>query len=510
MVTERTLSRLIILTPIVTILAFAVVMIYLVVTSQYQDFQRESAQLESEYIDRQKQLLREENEKIHAYINYHRNLYSDQDPEEVKERIIDWIESVRYGLNGYIWVHDTNHHLIAHPFRQESIGKNDTKSTDATGALIFQEFIKAATQNPRGDFVEYYWARPDFGAPAKKIGFLKLEPQYGWVIGTGVYVDDIYAAIEAKKNTIEAQIDAYVRIIILTALALTAIFGIISYTQSRTMLLTIRAYKAQVTQNEQSLKELNATLSERIKEALEEAKTKDKALLHQSRLAQMGEMLSLIAHQWRQPLAEVLGIFMELETAAKFGQADQNYIENEAKEGDKLVRYMSKTIDDFRNFFKPEHKKTSFSIKSACEEALSLANPSLRHECIHVSLHVKEDSMILGYPLAFAQVILNLILNAKDALMQSQPQNPQINIEIWKEVDKAFIKVTDNGGGIDSAIFNQLFEPYVSTKKSAGTGLGLYMAKMIIERHLEGKISVTTSADGTTFLIKIPKQRSKE
>ncbi len=118
--------------------------------------------------------------------------------------------------------------------------------------------------------------------------------------------------------------------------------------------------------------------------------------------------------------------------------------------------------------------------------------------------------MILGYPLAFAQVILNLILNAKDALMQSQPQNPQINIEIWKEADKAFIKVTDNGGGIDNAIFNQLFEPYVSTKKSAGTGLGLYMAKMIIERHLEGKISVTTSADGTTFLIKIPKQRSKE
>ena len=504
MVTERTLPRLIILTPIVTILAFATAMIYLVITSQYQNFQRESTQLEAEYIDRQKQLLREENEKIHAYINYHRNLYAEQDPDEVKERIIDWVESVRYGVNGYIWVHDTSHHLVAHPFRQESIGNDDTNNTDATGALIFQQFINAATQNPRGGFVEYYWARPDFGAPAKKIGFLKLEPHYGWVIGTGVYVDDIYAAIQSKKTLMEAQTDAYVRIILLTALTLTGVFGIISYALSRIMLNTIETYKVQVAQNEHSLKELNATLSERIEAALEEAKEKDKALLHQSRLAQMGEMLSLIAHQWRQPLTEVLGIFMELETAAKFGKADKEYIENEAKEGDKLVRYMSKTIDDFRDFFKPEHAKTAFSIKSACEEALSLAGPSLRHERIHVSLHVREDSTVLGYPLAFAQVVLNLLLNAKDALMQHTPQNPNIHVKIWAEGDFAFVQGSDNGGGIDKNVYEQLFDPYVSTKKSAGTGLGLYMAKMIIEQHLGGEISATTSDDGAIFLIRVP------
>lgn len=221
----------------------------------------------------------------------------------------------------------------------------------------------------------------------------------------------------------------------------------------------------------------------------------------------MSKMLSLIAHQWRQPLTEVLGIFMELETAAKFGKADKEYIENEAKEGDKLVRYMSKTIDNFRDFFKPEDAKTTFSIKSACEEAFSLAHPSLCHERIHVSLLVNKDSTVLGYPLAFAQVVLNLLLNAKDALMQQSPKNPTIQVKIWAAGDFAFVEVIDNGGGIDMDVYPKIFDPYVSTKKSAGTGLGLYMAKMVIEQHLGGEISASTTNKGATFLIKVPYER---
>jgi len=352
--------------------------------------------------------------------------------------------------------------------------------------------------------VEYYWARPLFGAPAKKIGFLKLEPEYGWVIGTGVYVDDIYAQIEEKKSQMESHIDSFVHLILLTALALTAIFGIISYLQSKRILQTITTYKDQVAANERSLKELNASLNKRIQQALKEAKEKEKALLHQSRLAQMGEMLSLIAHQWRQPLSEILGIFMELETAADFGKADKKYIEKSAKEGDRLICYMSKTIDNFRNFFKPEHSKSTFEIKKACQDAINLAKSSLKNEKIAINLLVKEDGKVLGYPLAFSQVILNLLLNAKDALVQKRPKNPQIDIEIYKKNKNIFIQVADNGGGIDKSIYDRLFEPYVSTKKSAGTGLGLYMSKMIIEQHLEGSISVSNSKSGAIFLIRVP------
>ena len=111
----------------------------------------------------------------------------------------------------------------------------------------------------------------------------------------------------------------------------------------------------------------------KITKALEESKQKDKALLQQSRLAQMGEMLSLIAHQWRQPLSEVSAIFMELETASKFGKASREMIAYSAQEADKLLSYMSRTIDDFRHFFKPSRQKEHFSVAYACQEAVTLA-----------------------------------------------------------------------------------------------------------------------------------------
>ncbi|MBO8087248.1 MAG: cache domain-containing protein [Marichromatium sp.] len=503
MVNERTLPRLIILTPIVTILAFAGVMIYSIVTSQYEAFERESHRLETEYIENQKRLLKEENNKIHAYINYHRDLAGGTTPLQTKKQIIGWMESVRYGVNGYIWVHDTNHRLIAHPFRQADIGQDDTHNTDASGALIFQAFINAATESKEGGFVEYLWAKPDSGDPAKKIGFLKLEPTYGWVIGTGVYVDDIYEELAKRKNEMEAQTDAYVRVILLTAFSLTAVFGLMSFLLSKRVLRVLETYKNEVARNEHSLRELNASLSQKINTALEEAKAKDQALLHQSRLAQMGEMMSLIAHQWRQPLSEVLGIFMELETAARFGKANQHYIEQEAKEGDRLVRYMSKTIDDFRSFFKPEKAKERFSVKAACEEALTLASASLRHQHIDVHLHVIQDAWVLGYPSAYAQVMLNMILNAKDAHLERNTVSPRLSIEVDACEGTSIVRIRDNAGGIDEAVLKRLFEPYITTKKSTGTGLGLYMAKMIIEKHLDGVIEAKNTQEGAEFIIKV-------
>lgn len=507
MITERALPRLITLTPIVTILAFASVMIYGIITSQYENFAKESAQLEEEYLKDQKRLLQEENEKIHAYIAYHRGLLQEEDPANIKRQIIGWMESVRYGVDGYVWVHDTAHRLVAHPFRQESIGNDDTNNTDATGALIFRSFIDTAQLFPEGGFVEYYWARPGVETPAKKIGFLKLEPQYGWVIGTGVYVDDIVEELAKRKSHMEAQTDAYVQGVLLIAVFLTAVFGVVSYVISGAMVRVLSAYKESVALKERSLTQLNASLSLRIEAALEEAKAKDQALLHQSRLAQMGEMMSLIAHQWRQPLSEVLGIFMELETAAKFGKADQHYIEKEAKEGDRLIRYMSETIDDFRNFFKPESSKKRFCIQEACQEALTLAHASLKHQHIEVFFSYTQNLWAVGYPSAFAQVVLNVLQNAKDAHAHQGTKAPWIKIDVVREEEQVCVRLSDNAGGVDKEVMGRLFEPYVTTKKGSGTGLGLYMAKMIVEKHLGGNIEVANGEEGAVFTLRIPCER---
>ncbi|WP_024955008.1 sensor histidine kinase [Sulfurospirillum arcachonense] len=529
MFNEKDLPRLIIATPIIAVSLFALLIIYFFVNTQYSNFHEESIELEKEYILRQKNILKNENKKVLDYINYHREIelkraydkfralsksgvkisnetidkYEEEILEKLKIQVIDWIESVRYETNGYVWVHDTSHHLVAHPFRRSSIGHDDTNNTDATGAKIFQKFINIAKQNEEGGFLEYYWAKPEFEAPRKKIGFLALDKEWGWVIGTGLYVDDIESSIYEKKLKLERKIDKYVRIILLIAFSLMILVGLVSYLISKNIVRVFTSYRENVSKKEEALKDFNKILRIRINEALREAKKKDQALLHQSRLAQMGEMISMIAHQWRQPLCEISGIFMELETAAKFDKADKDFIQRESKDGNKLISYMSKTIDDFRDFFKPAKTKKVFSLKEACEEAISLASASLKSENIILDLHVKEELHTSGYKSEFAQVVLNLILNAKDVLIQRAILKPTIVVIIDAEDDKAVVIVSDNGGGIKEDIIQKIYDPYFSTKKSAGTGLGLYMSKMIIEEKMSGELSVSNKNGGARFVVRV-------
>jgi len=527
--TEKNLPRLIIATPIIFVLLFALFIIYFFVNTQYSNFQEESLELEKEYFLRQKNILKNENRRIIEYINFHREVekrrihnkfrellkngfnvtedvvknYEKESIQNLKLQIIKWIEQIRYEQNGYVWVHDTSHHLIAHPFRRQSIGVDDTNNTDSTGTKIFQQFVDIATTHQEGGFVEYYWAKPEFGAPRKKIGFLYLDEEWGWVVGTGLYADDIESSLQKKKLALEKKIDKYVRIILLTALSLMILLGVVSFIISQSIVGVFTSYSQKVSKKEQALKEFNKMLSTRVKEALREAKQKDQALLHQSRLAQMGEMISMIAHQWRQPLSAISGIFMEMETAAKFDKADKNFIQKEARKGDKIISYMSKTIDDFRDFFKPAKTKEQFSLKRACEEAMSLADASVKSRDIILKLYVKKDTEVIGYASEFAQVILNLILNAKDVLIERNIKNPTIHIKVDVENVKAFVSVSDNARGVDESIIDKVFEPYFSTKKTAGTGLGLYMSKMIIEEKMGGKLFVENSEKGATFCIKI-------
>jgi len=511
------------------VLLFALFIIYFFVNTQYSNFKEESSELETEYLLRQKNILKNENRRIIEYINFHREVekkrihnkfrefqksgfnvtediveeYEKESIKKLKSQIIEWIEQIRYEQNGYVWVHDTSHHLIAHPFRQKSIGADDTNNTDSTGVKIFQKFVKVATTHKDGGFVEYYWAKPEFGAPRKKIGFLYLDKEWGWVVGTGLYADDIESSLQKKKLVLEQKIDKYVRIILLTALSLMILLGGVSFIISQNIVSVFTSYSQKVSKKEQALKEFNKMLSIRVKEALREAKQKDQALLHQSRLAQMGEMISMIAHQWRQPLSAISGIFMEMETAAKFGKADKNFIQKESQKGDKIISYMSKTIDDFRDFFKPAKTKELFSLKRACEEAMSLADASVKSRNIALNLYADEDKQVVGYASEFAQVILNLILNAKDVLIERSIENPEISIKIYNENEKSIVSVSDNAGGVDKSIIDKVFEPYFSTKKKAGTGLGLYMSKMIIEEKIGGKLYVKNSKKGAMFCIKI-------
>jgi len=213
----------------------------------------------------------------------------------------------------------------------------------------------------------------------------------------------------------------------------------------------------------------------------------------------------MIAHQWRQPLNQMSYVVMNIESAYEYEELTEEYLNTKVKEANELLEFMSVTIDDFRNYFSPDKAQTKEQINSVIDQAISLIKKTLDSENIDLELSFNAENEVLIYKNEFIQVLLNLIKNARDVLHDKQVQNPKIIVET-KDTDKGVeVSFSDNGGGIDEDILEKIFEPYFSTKdEKNGTGLGLYMSKMIVEEHLGGELSVVNAKDGASFKIKLP------
>ena len=226
---------------------------------------------------------------------------------------------------------------------------------------------------------------------------------------------------------------------------------------------------------------------------IEQEQQKQKALmLQQSRLASMGEMVSGIVHQWRQPLNVISFGLMNIKKNAKGQEKSLETI----KKLNEQVQYMSQTIEDFRNFYNPSKVKEKFGIHQAIKHSHTIISTTLERYQIALSIEVKKDFTLYGHQNELEQVILNIINNAKDAIITSHTQNPTIAILI----DAPMIRIQDNGGGIKKEHLSQIFNPYFSTKES-GDGIGLYLSSIIIEKELKGKIWVESVEQKTTFFI---------
>ncbi|HHS91732.1 MAG TPA: CBS domain-containing protein [Campylobacterales bacterium] len=245
-------------------------------------------------------------------------------------------------------------------------------------------------------------------------------------------------------------------------------------------------------------------------EVLEESRLRrenEYLMMQQSRMASMGEMVGHIAHQWRQPLAQLGGIFMNLESAYTFGDFDKAYLEEKVKQGNEMITYMSQTIDDFHLFFSPERIKESFDLVHYVKRSVDIVLASLDYHHIEVVLEGEEEQFFTkGYPNEFAQAILNLLNNARDALSQSSVNPKKIDIFFSVKNSQISILFCDNGGGISPALLPVVFEPFVTEKQeSGGTGAGLYITRLIIEQKMGGKIEAYNRHDGACFQILLPK-----
>ena len=261
------------------------------------------------------------------------------------------------------------------------------------------------------------------------------------------------------------------------------------------------------------LRQLNKTLEKRIKKEVEKNRNKDRVLFQQSRLAAMGEMIGNIAHQWRQPLSELGIILYKMKKIYKKHSVDNDldYFES-YEDSKKVIKKMSDTIDDFRNFFNPHRPSEAFSIKNALDDAMLVMQGTLHRHEIELKVEIKDEVSIKGYLSEFSQVLINLLNNSKDAFNQNSSDNRVINLEIQKIDDNyAMISFKDNAGGIEKDVIDKVFEPYFTTKHaSMGTGLGLYMSRMIIQNSMGGTLEVQNCDDGVCFNIKVPVCSEKE
>jgi signal transduction histidine kinase len=253
---------------------------------------------------------------------------------------------------------------------------------------------------------------------------------------------------------------------------------------------------------------------------------KEELLLQQSKMAAMGEMIGAIGHQWRQPL-NVIGLLVQsLKDAYEYGELDQALIDRTVDETMKQVYFMSKTIDDFRNFMNPSKKKETFDLKVVTGEVFSLLSAQMKSNYISYSLtcHIHNKTFnnfteiigcgeceITSYKNEFKQVILNLVTNAKDAILDRRKKGlmkggdaGNINIDFHREDKKIIVELTDNGGGIPEENLERIFDSHF-TMKEGGTGIGLYITKNIIEKNMGGKLSVANVEGGAKFTIELGK-----
>jgi PAS domain S-box-containing protein len=250
------------------------------------------------------------------------------------------------------------------------------------------------------------------------------------------------------------------------------------------------------------LEELNITLEQRVKDEVCKNEEKQKVMFLQSRQASLGQMLANVAHQWRQPLTELnLAMFNMKKAALNDEKEELTELYGESKN---IIKNMSQTIDDFTNFFNPQKEKHPFKVSDSINESLNLLEKMLGIEMISVHTDF-QDLKILGISNELTQVIINLIKNSKDAFVSNSILIREISISTKKQDDFALIELQDNAGGISKDNIDNIYEPYFTTKhQSSGTGLGLFMSKMICEQGMDGYLDVASKKGITTFSIKIP------
>ena len=378
--------------------------------------------------------------------------------------------------------------------KSEFVGvyQDGEKLYQSDDAKIFINGLNADGQWHKHQVKDYYF-------------YSRYFKEFNWTLVYGFDTTMMSRSAQNKHVELKKMLTKELDFILKVSVGIILFITLLSLLFSLKINKIFKNYQKEVESREEELEQLNNSLFVRVDQEVKSHREKEKMLTQSAKMAEMGDMLSMIAHQWRQPLNQASYVLMNIESAYEYNELTKEYLESKIKEGNELLEFMSMTIDDFKNYFAPDKSKELVSVDELIKTAISLIKKSLESDGIEIMYAFKSTIQVSLYKNEFIQVILNLIKNSKDVFKEKEILDPRITIRTYEQDSMLIIEFIDNGGGIDAEIIEKVFDPYFSTKESKnGTGLGLYMSKMIIEGHLNATIKVENRDDGACFTIVIP------
>lgn len=515
MITENNLSKTIILTFIIIMSSMVAAISYFYVTNTYDDFEFEMQKFESEYYEDKKKTLKKEINTIIDILNYN-IAKSNLSDEDLKLDAIRLLNNITFEENksNYFFVYEIKDmkggddfaKLIVNPNRLDLVGKYISTNYEDSGGKRFREDFLRDIRVHGESFTKYSYTKPDSNEVKQKLSYFKYYDKWNWIISVGVYTDDIEKEIEIKSKDFKQRVKNQVVQNVVLFVMFLSIAILISIAISQKIDTVLKDYQQKVSSYAKRLEDMNHSLEEKVKKEIEKNREKEQLLVQKSKFIALGEMISNIAHQWRQPLSELSSILMYIKFKYSINALDSKIMEQKTQEADKVLDYMSQTIDDFRNFFMPKKEKEEFALYRVVDTVVSIISSTLKNYNINLQINIDESITLQTYLNEYQQVLLNIMNNAKDVLMEKSIENPTIKITAYENSNYVALYIEDNGGGIKVEPKGKIFEPYFSTKEdSNGTGIGLYMSKIIIDKNMKGKLKVINTKEGAKFGIFIPK-----
>ncbi len=487
---------------------------YYFITKQYEILDRGIEDSKDAYVVSQRKLIRREVDSIIELIQLKRARLSPYDEQEYKKELQDWIRNIRFGADkkNYLLIYKIEDFKGGEKFAKMLVNANrpdlegkyiSAEYEDAHGKKFRKKFLKEIDIYGYA-FVDYMYKKLDSNDVRPKVSYFRLYPHWDWVIGAGAYLDGINEEIAIKKASLKKNVQMEITSAVFIFIFFSIVASSFAVFFGKRIEKVLKTKNIQVKQKRKELKKLNKELSKRVKNEVQKSREQEQLLIQKSKFIAIGEMISNIAHQWRQPLSELSAIMMTLKFKHNLNKLDDDTMAEKSKDAEHLLEYMSTTIDDFRGFFMPSREKKEFFVEEAIDSVMNIIGTSIKDKNIALHVEVQKDEKIYGHKNEFEQVLLNLITNAKNALLGSKNTSPKISINLTSDKTFTYLSIKDNAGGIEAKPIDKIFQPYFTTREDkGGTGIGLYMSKLIIEKSMGGILIAENCDKGANFTIRL-------